>query len=665
METLKFKNISTVLIANRGEISSRVARTCRKMGIRSVAVYTEVDKDLPYVSDADIAVCIGQDRADSSFLVQDKIIDAAKRTGADAIHPGYGFLSENAEFAERCKKEGIIFIGPNADAIIAMGSKSKAKAIMEAHEVPTVPGYKGEDQSIETLLSEAEKIGYPLLIKATAGGGGKGMRIAHSSEEVQSAIETAKREAMSSFGDDELIIERYISSGRHIEFQIFGDQHGNVIHLLERECTIQRRYQKVVEESPSPVMSPELRTKMGESAVKAAKALNYDNAGTVEFIYDDKSGEYFFLEVNTRLQVEHPVTEMITGLDLVQFQIESAMGLPLSIAQEEVKGEGYAIELRLYAEDPYNDFLPQTGRVGLLSWPEIDGLRIESAIKTGSDISIYYDPMIAKIIVHDATRLGAIRKIRYLLQKMKCLGLKTNQSFLATLMSQEAFVNGAYDTHFIAKNSDALLLNNVDQHTLDEVMIAQTLCDWNSRNAKRTLLKGIPSGWRSNYFEPQKVKYNIGEEEYTVAYRHQNGSFDFTIGESNYKVKNVKVVDSEISFEINGMNMTMDTWAKGDDCFVHHALSGQVEMTRQQRFPLKSAEVEKGSYLSPMPSQVVKVLVKQGQKVSEGDALIVLNSMKMENTIVSEINGTVEEVYITDNQTIEANFLMLKIEEDK
>ncbi|MEM8890867.1 MAG: biotin carboxylase N-terminal domain-containing protein, partial [Bacteroidota bacterium] len=329
------KPINSILIANRGEIASRVIRSCKKLGIRSIAVFSDADRNMPFVKEADVAVHIGASSPSQSYLDQDKIIATAKRIAADAIHPGYGFLSENASFARRCEEEDIIFIGPNPKAIEAMGSKSQAKELMQKFDVPVVPGYQGEDQSVERLTKAATEVGFPLLLKATAGGGGKGMRIVHEESEIGAAIAAAKRESQSAFGDDELIVEKYIASGRHIEFQIFGDKHGNAIHVLERECSIQRRYQKVVEESPSPIMDEELRTKMGAAAVNAAKALDYDNAGTVEFIYDDKSRDFYFLEVNTRLQVEHPVTEEITGLDLVQMQIESASGKELSIKQEE------------------------------------------------------------------------------------------------------------------------------------------------------------------------------------------------------------------------------------------------------------------------------------------------------------------------------------------
>ncbi|MFT5310058.1 MAG: acetyl/propionyl-CoA carboxylase alpha subunit, partial [Bacteroidia bacterium] len=407
---MKVNTINTILIANRGEIASRIIRTCKKMGIRSVAIYSDSDRGAPYAREADQAVHIGGNELASSYLNQDKLISTAQKVGADAIHPGFGFLSENAGFAQKVQDAGLIFIGPRPEAIDAMGSKSKAKDIMRKHDVPVIPGYQGEDQSVERLSAEALKMGFPVLLKAAAGGGGKGMRIVESEKELKASIEGAKREGLSSFGNDELIIEKYFPTSRHIEFQIFGDQHGNAIHILERECSIQRRYQKIIEESPSPALTDALRSEMGEAAVKAAKSLNYDNAGTVEFILSDKN-EFFFLEVNTRLQVEHPVTEEISGLDLVQMQIEVAEGRPLSVTQEDIKGNGYAIECRLYAEDAANDFMPATGTILKWATPEIDGLRIETGVESGSVISTHYDPMIAKLITHGKDRTEAQRKM--------------------------------------------------------------------------------------------------------------------------------------------------------------------------------------------------------------------------------------------------------------
>ncbi len=655
------KNINTILIANRGEIASRIIRTCQKMGIRSIAVYSDADKSLPYVREATRAVHIGEPEPTSSYLDQDKIIRVAKLSGADAIHPGYGFLSENAAFADECEKEGIIFIGPNSNAIRAMGSKSEAKTLMKKFDVPTIPGYQGSDQSKDRLIAEAEKIGFPLLLKATAGGGGKGMRIVHQSSELNQAIDAAKREAKNAFGDDELIIEKYISQGRHVEFQIFGDKHGHTIHVLERECSIQRRYQKVIEESPSPIMTDELRSQMGASAVAAAKALNYDNAGTVEFIYDDVSGDYYFLEVNTRLQVEHPVTEEITGLDLVEMQIESAQGLPLSVSQEEIKGKGYAIEVRLYAEDASNQFLPVSGKIQKWDVPYVHGLRVETAIETGAEISIYYDPMIAKLIVWDKNRIGAMRKMEYVLRNLVCMGMTTNQDFLLLLLQNELFRQGEYDTHFIDKKIDLKTLEDYPEHSKHLACIASNFLAWKKRKSERKLLKGIPSGWRNNFYAPQSNTFEIKDEEFLLQYKEEHQRFLVEIGDEKYDVKFVQLEENRLSLEINGEYMIFKTIRICDTFYIHNESVGNIEVRLQARFPIKEIEKEKGTYLSPMPSQVIQILVEKGQTVKSGDGLIVLSSMKMENLICAEEDGEVQDIFVSEGENIDANYTLLKV----
>ncbi|MDW3652298.1 MAG: acetyl-CoA carboxylase biotin carboxylase subunit [Bacteroidia bacterium] len=655
------KSINSILIANRGEIASRVIRSCKKLGIRSIAVFSDADRNMPFVKEADIAVHIGASSPSQSYLDQDKIISTAKRTGADAIHPGYGFLSENAAFARKCESEGIIFIGPHPKAIEAMGSKSQAKDLMQKFEVPVVPGYQGKDQSIERLTQAAREVGYPLLLKATAGGGGKGMRIVHEESEIEAAIAAAKRESKSAFGDDELIVEKYIASGRHIEFQIFGDKQGNAIHILERECSIQRRYQKVVEESPSPIMSEDLRTKMGAAAVNAAKALSYDNAGTVEFIYDDKSGDFYFLEVNTRLQVEHPVTEEISGLDLVQMQIESASGKELSIKQEDIQGKGYALELRLYAEDAAKGFLPVTGRILKFEYPEVEGLRVESAIESGSEISIFYDPMIAKLIVWDESREGAHRKMEYVLKNMRCQGMMTNQDFLLALLEHPDFRAGKYDTHFISQqlnyNPDRAKSNGA----LHQSIMAACLAGWVARENKRVLLAAVPSGWRNNFNDHQLEKYSWGGELFELKYRYLNNSFSMSIGEENYTLQFLGKTGDQLQLEIDGLQQSFSVISNGSKRYIHNEQFGNVELELQPRFPQKESEKEAGGYEAPMPSQIVKVLVKAGEEVESGAPLMIISSMKMENTIEAVADGKVEEIFTTEGANVEAGFLLLKI----
>ncbi|MDH7447450.1 acetyl/propionyl/methylcrotonyl-CoA carboxylase subunit alpha [Aquimarina sp. 2201CG14-23] len=655
------KNINTILIANRGEIASRIIRTCKKIGITCVAVYSEADKNAPFVKQADLAIHIGDPEPSKSYLDQDKIIAAALRSGADAIHPGYGFLSENASFAQRCFDEGIIFIGPKPEVIESMGSKSHAKMIMEQSGVPVIPGYKGKAQSDAILREEALKVGFPLLLKATAGGGGKGMRIVYEEKDLENAIASAKREAKNAFGDDELLIEKYIESGRHIEFQIFGDQHGNIIHLLERECTIQRRYQKVIEESPSPVMTDALRTSMGEAAVLAAKSLNYDNAGTVEFIFDDKTQNFYFLEVNTRLQVEHPVTEAITGLDLVQMQIESAKGLPLLIRQDEVKANGYAIEARLYAEDAANNFAPVTGTIHTFEFSNIEGLRIESAIESGSEISMFYDPMIAKIIVSDTDRESAHNKLSYALKHLVCQGTITNQSFLQTLLQHEDFRAGKYDTHFIDKRIDLSKLNNLTKNHIEEIALAATLYSWNEREVSRKTLRSLPSGWRNNFYEYHKEIFLINDQEVIVQYRFLDNNFTVIIDEKETEANIIDVDQNLIRLNISGLQKSFSILKVNNDYYVHAADIGNVSVIKKDRFPAKEKEKVNGGYESPIPSQIVKIHIATGEQITKGDPLLVLSSMKMETVIEADEDGIIEEVYVEEGNNVEAGFLLLKI----
>ncbi|MEM9821356.1 MAG: biotin carboxylase N-terminal domain-containing protein [Bacteroidota bacterium] len=657
------KNIDSILIANRGEIASRIIRTCRKMGIKSIAIFSDADGEALFVKEADLGVHLGESAPSSSYLHQEKIIEIAKQQHVDAIHPGYGFLSENAAFAKNCQEAGLIFIGPSAAAIDAMGSKSKAKTIMQNHEVPVIPGYQGTDQSVERLVQEAKAIGFPLLLKATAGGGGKGMRIVHQANELESNIAAAKREAQSAFGEDELIIEKYIAKGRHIEFQIFGDQHGQAIHLLERECTIQRRYQKVLEESPSPILNEALRETMGAAAVKAAKALHYDNAGTVEFIFDEDNNAFYFLEVNTRLQVEHPVTEEITGLDLVAMQIEVAAGQALAIHQKEVQSNGYAIEARLYAEDPINDFLPARGSVYLWEVPQVEGLRIETAVASGSEISIHYDPMIAKLIIWDQNRATAHRKMRYTLKNLKCLGLTTNQHFLLHLFEQEAILRGDYNTHYLQQHFQPQQLIQKIIAQLDWAVIAATLSTWHQKDQARHLLKSLPSGWRSNRYAPQEKTFIYDEQEFVAQYLvRDKRQFGFQINAHKYEVVLITAALPHLSFRINGLQLTATVVQREQAFYVHLPEVGNIHLRQKERFPVKAALKVEGGYEAPMPSRIVKILVSGGQAVKKDEALMIISSMKMENTILAEKDGTVAEIYAEEGQNVEAGFLLLKVE---
>ncbi|HET6907406.1 MAG TPA: biotin carboxylase N-terminal domain-containing protein, partial [Rhodanobacteraceae bacterium] len=447
----------SVLIANRGEIACRVIRTCRKLGIRSVAIYSEADANARHVRMADVAFPIGGPRPAESYLRGDVILDVARKSGAQAIHPGYGFLSENAAFARACRDAGVVFIGPKPESIEAMGSKAEAKALMERHAVPLVPGYHGADQDAKTLIAEARKIGFPLMIKAAAGGGGKGMRIVRAEKEFADALASAQREAQGAFGDTRMILERYIEHPRHIEFQVFGDTHGNVIHLNERECSAQRRYQKVLEETPSPFLDAQRRAAMGKAAVAAAKAVDYVGAGTIEFIVG-ADGDFHFMEMNTRLQVEHPVTEETLGLDLVEWQLRVASGEPLPLAQEQIRARGHAIEVRLYAEDPEQNFLPGSGKIEKLAMPEPSRhVRIDAGVDQGDSVSIFYDPMIAKLIVWDEDRPRALARLREALAQCEVVGPKSNIAFLERLARHPAIVGGTIDTGYLDRHLDQFL----------------------------------------------------------------------------------------------------------------------------------------------------------------------------------------------------------------
>ena len=512
------RSFNKVLIANRSEIALRVMRTCRAMGISTVAVYSDADSHLPHTRFADEAVHIGPSPSRESYLQIEKIIDAARRTGAEAIHPGYGFLSENADFASACEAAGIAFIGPSADSIREMGWKRIARRIVAGAGVRIVPGYNGDDQGFESLRTQALGIGLPILIKSSAGGGGKGVRVVREESAMDESLESARREAENAFGDGSLLIEKYIKDARHIEFQILGDHQGNLIHLLERECSIQRRHQKVVEESPSPALTPELRSRMGEAAVAVGRAIGYTNAGTVEFILAP-SGEFYFIEVNTRLQVEHPVTEMITAVDLVKLQIEIAAGNPLSLTQEDVRSTGHAIEVRLYAEDPDNEFLPSTGTIHDWMPPSnIEGFRVDAGIEATTEIGIHYDPLLAKVIAHGADRETALRKLAYGMKRLSVQGIQTNRDFLIRLLEHSEFREGRYHTGFIAGHLAALVAQKDPALDL-ACAAAAALYLHEARRAQAEILPHIPAGYRNNPYRDPLARLQIGANTFDVSYR--------------------------------------------------------------------------------------------------------------------------------------------------
>jgi acetyl-CoA carboxylase biotin carboxylase subunit len=650
----------TILIANRGEIALRVMRTCRAMGIATVAVYSDADAQAPHVRFADEAVHLGPAPSKDSYLNVERIIDAARRTGTDAIHPGYGFLSENAAFAEACEAAGITFIGPPAGIIRKMGLKSTALRLMAEAGVPVVPGYHGEDQSLETFSENSEAIGLPVLIKASAGGGGKGMRVVRHAGELREAIEAAHREAEKAFGDGTLLLERYIERARHVEVQILGDHHGNVIHLFERECSIQRRHQKIIEESPSPAVSHELRNRICEAAVAAALAIGYTNAGTVEFILAP-SGEFYFIEVNTRLQVEHPVTEMITGLDLVKFQIEIAEGKSLSIGQEDIKQTGHAIEARLYAEDPNNRFLPATGTLHEWEAPQsIDGLRIDAGVATGTEVGIHYDPMLAKMIAHAPNRETARRKLAYGLKNVFALGVQTNREFLIAALEHPDFASGSYHTGFVDEHLDELITQENDA---EDVIAASVVALYlkKRQQAEALILPGVPPSYRNNPFRDPSMKLQAGAGVLDVSWRPvEEETFAVSCRDWQANVQLVSFERGSIRVSIDGIQRMFRIAEAGDQFFVQSHSSSRVVM-RPVRYPRTHAASEHESAFAPMPGLVLRILVEVGQEISAGDPLVILEAMKMEQTLRASTEGVVEAVLVKQGDVVAPGDTLVEI----
>jgi len=648
------RHFTKILIANRGEIAVRVMRTCRSMGISTVAVYSDADSRALHLRFADDAVHIGPAPGKDSYLNIEKIIEAARRTGADAIHPGYGFLSENADFAEACAAAGITFIGPAPDVIRKMGLKNTARQMMSAAGVTVVPGYDGEDQSPAVLREKAMTIGLPVLIKASAGGGGKGMRVVRDESELEDSIEAARREAEKAFADGTLLLEKYIEKARHVEVQILGDHHDNLIHLFERECSIQRRHQKIIEETPSPALSPALRERLCETAITAGRAIGYTSAGTVEFILA-QSGEFYFIEVNTRLQVEHPITEMTSGLDLVKLQIEIAEGLCLSVSQEDVKQSGHAIEARLYAEDPANGFLPATGLLSDWHTPvSLRGLRIDSGVELNTAVGIHYDPMLAKVIARGADRQAALQKLVYGLEHLSVLGVATNREFLIRTLEHSEFQSGQYHTAFVAQHLDELIAEDRGQDTLVAAVVAIYLHRKTQNEA--AALPRVPRDYRNNPFRDPSIKLQVAGVTHEVSWK-QIANNEFTVSTKDWQA-NLRLVSSELAgergkvgVEIGGIQRTFRIAESSDRVFVQ---SGSLsrDVTRLPRYPRSTKASEHESAFAPMPGQVLKILVAVGQKVSAGAALVVLEAMKMEQTLRASTDGVVEAVLVKPGDVV-------------
>ncbi len=668
--------ISKILIANRGEIACRIIRTAQQMGIECVAVYSDADQNAQHVQLADEAWHIGPSAAKDSYLKADKILQIAKTCHANAIHPGYGFLSENADFAEACALNNIVFIGPPKAAIQAMGSKSEAKNIMSRANVPLVHGYHGDDQSESLLQIEADKIGYPLLIKATAGGGGKGMRVVENSSEFLALLTSCKREALSSFGDDKVLIEKYLTKPRHVEIQVFADNQGNAVHLFERDCSVQRRHQKVIEEAPAPGLSEETREKMGPVAITAAKAIGYQGAGTVEFLYDE-DGSFYFMEMNTRLQVEHPVTEKITGLDLVEWQIIVANGLNLPLQQHELQINGHAFEARIYAEDPNNDFLPATGQVSYIGLPEINNhVRVDSGIVSGDSVSIYYDPMIAKLIVWDKDRASALARLRGALADFHVAGLTTNIEFLHQLASNDSFNNADIDTHFLDKHGEELcdISTSVNPQIIAaaalEVMLEQSQHSNTSASAK-SIDAFSPwnekSGWRLNEDNHHLIEFIHGDSLFSVTahFRFSNSNnqhFLFEIEGKEYQVSGY-LKANKIHLNMDGHQLVISSARNANKLVLFkNASTWELEIKDNSLADLN--QEEQANLSAPMPGTIIDVLVNAGDYVEAGQPLIVMEAMKMEHTIKAHKNMIISEVLYDIGDLVDDGAELISFEEE-
>jgi len=662
------RQFEKILVANRGEIARRVLRTVREMGIASVAVYSDADAREPHVTEADEAVQIGPAPSADSYLAIDRILKAARTVGADAIHPGYGFLAENADFAEQCSEAGIAFIGPTVQVIRKMGSKLEAKAILAAAGVPVIPGISVGDKGDAELAAEAREIGYPILVKASAGGGGKGMRVVASEAELPEALAAARREATAAFGDDTLLLERYFDAPRHVEIQIFGDTQGQLVHLFERECSIQRRFQKIIEEAPSLAVDERLRNEMGAAAVAAGKAIAYVGAGTVEFIVDN-SGGFHFLEVNTRLQVEHPVTEAVTGIDLVRWQIQIAQGEPLPLSQDELSMHGHAIEARLYAEDPANDFLPATGRIAMWEVPELPGVRIDSGVAVGSEVGIHYDPMLAKIIAAGPSRGETIRRLIAALRGLGVGGVTTNRDFLIAVLEHPAFEAGKLNTHFIEQHLPAATRRAPRNATADRLhAIAAALHAHECRRGAGPLPTSIPSGWRNNRWRAQDVSYRLGADAEAdtieVLYIATGpGRFELEIDGKKSQVAIADFDAGMLDLEVDGVRRRIRVAIDGDRSFIHSPL-GSAVLIEVPRFAPAQAEALAGGCLAPMPGVVRDVKVSVGDIVEEGSVLLVLDAMKMEHQLVAYASGVVKEVRVEVGQMVDPDAVLIVLESD-
>ena len=660
--------IKKILIANRGEIACRVIETARKINIPTLAIYSQADQNARHVRMADQAVSLNGQLSAQTYLNAQKIIDIAKEYGANAIHPGYGFLSENAEFADLCEESGIIFIGPSSAAIRAMGLKDEAKELMIKADVPVVPGYQGENQDEKFLKAQADDIGYPVLIKAVAGGGGKGMRLVEKQDEFLESLASCKREAKSSFGNDHVLIEKYITKPRHVEVQVFGDHHGNVVHLYERDCSLQRRHQKVVEEAPAPGISDKTRTLLGQAAVNAAKSINYNNAGTIEFIMDVSNGSddapFYFMEMNTRLQVEHPVTEKITGYDLVQWQIRVAAGETLPATQEEITINGHAFEVRLYAEDAGREFVPQTGKIrAFITPPENDHIRIDTGIEAGDDVTIHYDPMIAKLITWGNDRNEAAQIMADTLSQTVLSGLTTNQEFLGHIFTHDAFLSADVDTGFIARHHDALIPDDYGKADSTDIALlslyfisgqSDPLCSqpqspWDIRD-----------NWRSSVPLTRRITWSQATDKTHAIITGSAQSYTISTDDSEHAATLDSLCANKISAKIDGKLMSAHIY-RHDNMFSLYRNHKVINIHRHMAGIDDEAQGGNGNIVAGMPGRIIDILVKNGDSVEKDQPLLIMEAMKMEMTIRADCDGIIEKLGVSANDQIGEGELLVSI----
>ena len=653
--------ISRLLVANRGEIARRINRTAQAMGISTVAIYADGDINAPFVLEADTAIALNGKSTGETYLDVAKVLDAAQRSGADAIHPGYGFLSENQAFAQAVIDAGVKWLGPSPEVIGLMGDKLSAKRLMDEAGVPTLPGVEITQDS--DIVAAAADIGYPVLVKASAGGGGRGMRVVEAEAELLAAVASAKREAGSSFGDDTVFLEKWLATSRHIEIQILGDNHGNLVHCYERECSIQRRHQKIIEEAPSPAVDHALRSRMGDAAIAAARKLGYASAGTVEFLLGDND-DFYFLEVNARLQVEHPVTEEIIGKDLVREQIRVAEGETLSFRQEDIGINGHAIEARLYAENPANGFLPSPGPILVWRPATAGGARFDSGVEAGSEISTQFDPMIAKVIVHAPTRREAAGRLARVLETTAIAGLNTNRDFLVTTLRTPEYLAGDTTTDFIERVQPALQRNVTTQECI-QTAVAVTMEAQAARRAAAKVLKTLPSGFRNSTMPMETATYAVNGNDITVSYQsRRDGSFKVVCDKQTHAVTVHRAGNGSVDIALDGQRLQFEIQRHGMQWLVHGD-HGDLVLTQAPRYPDPQGLENSGGLTAPMPGAVLTTEVAAGDKVSKGDLMVILEAMKMEHRIVAPRDGVVELVHVGVGDQVDNAQLLVTLAEEE